>query len=88
MKLNEFKYMNQPTSNTTTSAGSYKKRFEKLIKYHIDHASSELESITKKDIRDSYFRLSEHYSNGLGEFDRDIVVSYDKGSAILSTSLP
>lgn len=62
------------------SSGSYKKRFEKLIKYHIDHASSELESITKKDIRDNYFRLSEHYNTGLSEFDRDIVVSYDKDS--------
>lgn len=66
-------------NNSNTSAG-YKKRFEKLIKYHIDHASSELESITKKDIKDDSFRLSEHYNNGHHEFDRDIVVSYDKDS--------
>lgn len=77
MRLNEFRYMNTPASN---SSGSYKKRFEKLIKYHIDHASSELESITKKDIKDNYFRLSEHYNTGSSEFDRDLVVTYDKDS--------
>ena len=65
--------------NTKTSS-SYKKRFEKLIKYHIDHASSELESITKKDIKDDSFHLGEHYNTGHDEFDRDIVVSYDKDS--------
>lgn len=64
----------------TNSTTSYKKRFEKLIRYHIDHASSELESITKKDIRDNYFHLGEHYNDGHEEFDRDIVVSYDKDS--------
>lgn len=77
MNLNEWNLMNKPASK---SSGSYKKRFEKLIKYHIDHASSELESITKKDIRDTYFRLSEHYNSGHTEFDRDIVVTYDKDS--------
>lgn len=66
--------------NNNSPSGSYKKRFEKLIKYHIDHASSELESITKKDIKDDGFRLSEHYNDGSEEFDRDIVVSYDKDS--------
>lgn len=66
--------------NNNSPSGSFKKRFEKLIKYHIDHASSELESITKKDIRDSYFHLGEHYNTGSQEFDRDIVVSYDKDS--------
>ena len=69
--------MNKPASN---SSGSFKKRFEKLIKYHIDHSASELESITKKDIRDNYFRLSEHYNDGREEFDRDTIVSYDKDS--------
>ena len=77
MKLNEWQLMNKPASN---SSGSYKKKFEKLIKYHIDHASSELESITKKDIKDDSFRLSEHYNTGLSEFDRDMVASYDKDS--------
>ena len=66
--------------NNKTSSFGYKKRFEKLIKYHIDHASSELESITKKDIRDNYFHLGEHYNDGRAEFDRDIVVAYDKDS--------
>ena len=77
MILNEFKYMNKPAGN---SSGSYKKKFTNIINYHIDHASSELESITKKDIRDTYFHLGEHYNDGNDEFDRDIVVSYDKGS--------
>ncbi len=77
MNLNEWNLMSKPASN---SSGSFKKRFEKLIKYHIDHASSELESITKKDIKDTYFRLSEHYNNSHHEFDRDLVVSYDKDS--------
>ena len=82
MELREWQYISKPTGNTTSnSSGGYKKRFEKLIKYHIDHASSELESITAKDIRDNYFRLSEHYNNAGGyEFDRDIIVSYDKDS--------
>ncbi len=82
MELREWQYMNKPaaTSAASTSSTGYKKRFEKLIKYHIDHASSELESITKKDIRDNYFHFTEHYNNGHHEFDRDIVVSYDKSS--------
>ena len=67
-------------ASTGSSSGSYKKRFEKLIKYHIDHASSELESITRKNIADGYFRLSEHYNDGSKEFDRDIIVAVDKGT--------
>lgn len=59
----------------SSTAGGYKKRFEKLIKYHIDHASSELESVTRKDISDRYFRLSEHYNDGSKEFDRSIIVA-------------
>jgi hypothetical protein len=62
-------------TNSTASSG-YKKRFEKLINYHINHASSELESITKKDIKDDSFHLSEHYNTGKSEFDREIKVSY------------
>ena len=86
MELREWQYMNTPTasSNTTsaasTSSTGYKKRFEKLIKYHIDHASSELESITRKDISDRYFRLSEHYNDGSKEFDRSIIVAVDKST--------
>ena len=80
MKLNEWHYMSKPAASTTTSSGSYKKRFEKLIKYHIDHASSELERIIRKDIKDYSFHLGEHYNDGHEEFDRDIVVSYDKTS--------
>lgn len=76
MELREWRYVNPPAGNSS----SYKKRFEKLIKYHIDHASSELESITKKDIKDDGFRLSEHYNNGHHEFDRDIIVSIDKNT--------
>lgn len=72
--------MGSKPSAASSSITSYKKRFEKLIKYHIDHASSELESITKKDIRDDYFHLGEHYNDGKSEFDRDIVASYDKAS--------
>ena len=85
MKLNEWQYMNKPTGSATNNSSSsgYKKRFEKLIKYHIDHASSELERVTAKDIRDNYFRLGEHYNTGLSEFDRDIIVSYDKDSNTL-----
>lgn len=76
MELREWRYVNPPAGNSS----SYKKRFEKLIKYHIDQASSELESITKKDIKDDGFRLSEHYNNGHHEFDRDLIASYDKDS--------
>ena len=67
-----------PTKASSTSSG-YKKRFEKLIKYHIDHAS-ELERITKKDIKDESFVLREHYNTGSEEFDRDIIVNWDKNT--------
>lgn len=81
MELREWQYMNKPAANSnTTSAAGYKKRFEKLIKYHIDHASSELESITRKDIFNYSFRFSEHYDNGHHEFDRDIIVIVDKNT--------
>ena len=78
--LTEWVVMNNKTSSTSST--SYKKRFEKLIKYHIDHASSELESITHKDIKDDSFHLSEHYNTGSDEFDRDIAVSVDKATNI------
>lgn len=65
-------------NNKTSSSSGYKKRFEKLIKYHIDHASSELESVTTKDISNWHFRLGEHYNTGSQEFDREIAVSVDK----------
>jgi hypothetical protein len=81
MKLREWQYMNKPagstTNNSSTSSG-YKKRFEKLIKYHIDHASSELESVTKKVISDWHFLLAEHYNTGFREFDREVALSVDK----------
>lgn len=80
--LTEWVVMNNKTSST-----GYKKRFEKLIKYHIDHASSELESVIKKDIKEDGFHLGEHYNTGQNEFDRDIIVSveeniYDKTADI------
>jgi hypothetical protein len=74
--LTEWVAMNNKTSSTAST--SYKKRFEKLIKYHIDHASSELESITKKDIKEDSFHLGEHYNTGSSEFDRTIIVSVNK----------
>ena len=80
--LTEWVAMNNKT-NSTSSSG-YKKRFEKLIKYHIDHASSELESITTKDIKPYGFHLSEHYNDGHDEFDRDIVASANKTTGILT----
>jgi hypothetical protein len=86
MELREWKYMNSQKSTTTSSSG-YKKRFEKLIKYHIDHASSELESITTKDIKPYGFHLSEHYNTGSQEFDRDIIVSVDKATGTFYLSI-
>jgi hypothetical protein len=79
MELREWQYINKLAGNAVSNSSSsgYKKRFEKLIKYHIDHASSELESITKKDIKEDSFHLSEHYNTGSIEFDRDIIVSYN-----------
>ena len=76
--LTEWVAMNNKTSSTSST--SYKKRFEKLIKYHIDHASSELESITRKDIFNYSFRFSEHYSHAARPdgYDRDIIVSVDR----------
>ncbi len=75
--LTEWVAMNNKASSTSSSG--YKKRFEKLIKYHIDHASSELESITRKDIFNYSFRFSEHYSHAARPdgYDRDIIVSVD-----------
>ena len=85
MKLQEWKSMNnKPMANTAPVSGSYKKRFEKLIKYHIDHASSELESVTTKDIKPYGFHLGEHYNTGKEEFNRDIVASADKNTGILT----
>jgi hypothetical protein len=80
MELREWQYMNKPAGSTASNSSSsgYKKRFEKLIKYHIDHASSELESITHKDIKEDSFHLSEHYNDGSNEFDRTIIVSVNK----------
>ena len=75
---------NTTTSASTAASGSYKKRFEKLIKYHIDHASSELESITTKDIKPYGFHLGEHYNTGHEEFDRDIVASAEKNTGTLT----
>ena len=73
--LTEWVAMNNKTSST-----GYKNRFEKLINYHINHASSELESITKKDIKPYGFHLGEHYNAGSQEFDRDIIVSVNKNT--------
>ncbi len=81
-KGNKVNLSKAAASKATTSSNSYKKRFEKLIKYHIDHASSELESVTEKDIRAYSFRLGEHYNDGHDEFDRTIVVNYDEDDGI------
>jgi hypothetical protein len=85
MKLREWKTMNKSAGSTTnSSSSSYKKRFEKLIKYHIDHASSELESINKKEINDYSFHLGEHYNDGNNEFNRTIVVGYSNTTKIFT----
>ena len=76
MELREWQYMNKPAANST----GYKKRFTKLINYHISHASSELERIVRKVIKDDGFWLGEHYNNGSDEFDRDIAVIIDKNN--------
>lgn len=79
MELREWQYINKPSGSTTNSTSSgYKKRFEKLIKYHIDHASSELERVNNKVINEYDFHLSEHYNTGSDEFNRTIIVSVDK----------
>lgn len=82
MELREWQYINKSSGSTTNNSSSsgYKKRFEKLIKYHIDHASSELESIMRKDIKDESFVLREHFNTGSEEFDRDIIVIWDKST--------
>ena len=81
MELREWQYMNKASgsaaSNSSISSG-YKKRFEKLIKYHIDHASSELERVNNKVINEYDFHLSEHYNTGSDEFNRTIIVSVNK----------
>jgi hypothetical protein len=77
MELREWQYINKPARSTTDNSSSgYKKRFEKLIKYHIDHASSELESVNNKIIGSWYFQLDEHYNTGTHEFDRIILVTW------------
>ena len=78
MELREWQYMNKPAGSAVNNSSSsgYKKRFEKLIKYHIDHASSELESVNKKIIGSWYFQLDEHYNTGTHEFDRIILVTW------------
>lgn len=76
MELREWQYMNKSAANSS----SYKKRFTKLINYHISHASSELERIVRKAIKDDGFFLGEHYNNGSDEFDRDIIVNIDKNN--------
>ncbi len=70
--LTEWVVMNNKTSST-----SYKKRFEKLIDYHIKHASKELKRVIRKEIKDDSFHLTEHYKNVNHEFDRDVIVSVD-----------
>lgn len=90
MKLREWKAMNAPKSNTTSAASTstgYKKRFEKLIKYHIDHCSSELESILKKDIDEYGFHLKEHWNTGYSEYDKAIVVFVNKATDEFSISI-
>lgn len=84
MELREWQYMNKPSGSTTNNSSStgYKKRFEKLIKYHIDHASSELVRVNSKVINDYDFRLSEYYDTGTQEFNRIIIVSVAKYSKI------
>lgn len=78
----ELEYKNLLTEwvamNNKTSSTGYKKRFEKLIKYHIDHASSELERVNNKVINEYDFHLSEHYNTGSDEFNRTIIVSVNK----------
>jgi hypothetical protein len=82
MELREWQYINKPAGSTTNNSSSsgYKKRFEKLIKYHIDHASSELESVNKKVITEYGFRLEEHYNTGSQEFDRTIIVTVNSSN--------
>ncbi len=72
--------INSSVASKATSAAnvSYKKLFEKLIKYHIDHASSELERVNNKVINEYDFHLSEHYNTGSDEFNRTIIVSVNK----------
>lgn len=86
MRLREWKYMSKPAASAASSSG-YKKRFEKLIKYHIDHASSELERVIRKDIKEDSFHLGEHYNTGSQEFDRDIIVSVDKATGTFYLSI-
>ena len=86
MELREWKYMSKPAASAASSSG-YKKRFEKLIKYHIDHASSELERVVRKDIKEDSFHLGEHYNTGSQEFDRDIIVSVDKATGTFYLSI-
>lgn len=85
MELREWKYMTQAgsisgnTAQASTSSGGYKKRFEKLLKYHLDKVSKVpmlgFEKLTRKAVTDYGFRLGEIYNISSGKLDRTVIVT-------------
>lgn len=84
MKLKEWKdangnkvSLNNTSTKNTASSGDYKKRFEKLLDYHIAHRDKDVVRY-KKDAQPYGFSYSERHSGGLGGYQTDIVGSFDK----------
>lgn len=67
------------TNTSTKSSGSYKKRFENLINYHLDHVSRNWDYLVKQEVNDDGFILSEVYNTGK-PFLMTVTVSVDSSN--------
>jgi hypothetical protein len=63
---------------TKASAGGYKEKFEKLLKYHKNHKAYFITRSATKYIRDDGFHYTDHVKHGNEEFDHDVIVKINK----------
>ena len=67
MRLREWKYINNPTATSAASTSSntgFKKRFEKLIKYHSDNLPVDVDYLMVGLLTKDRLEFAEHYDDG------------------------
>jgi hypothetical protein len=78
-KINLPRSTGNASGNNKTSSGDYKKRFEKLLNYHIAHKDKSVDKVFPPNIMPYGFTYVEHHGDGINGYTKKVTaaITYD-----------
>lgn len=78
-KINLPRSTGNASGNNKTSSGDYKKRFEKLLNYHIAHKDKSVDKVFPPNIMPYGFTYVEHHGDGINGYTNKVTaaITYD-----------